>query len=59
MHQDTTHASNGVGGYLLGLTWLKYLTGTDISGDTFCDFDVPVTEEERAIVIRAVNDAKI
>lgn len=59
MHQDTAHASNGVGCYLLGLTWLKYLTGTDISGDTFNGFDAPVTEEERAIVIRAVNAATI
>lgn len=59
MHEDTAHASNGVGCYLLGLTWLKYLTGTDISGDTFCGFSVPVTEEERAIAIRAVNEARI
>ena len=59
MHQDTAHASNGVGCYLLGLTWLKYLTGADITGDTFNDFDVPVTDEERAIVIRAVNAATI
>ena len=59
MHQDTAHASNGVGCYLLGLTWLKYLTGADITGDTFNGFDVPVTDEERAIVIRAVNEAAI
>ena len=57
VHQDTAHASNGVGCYLLGLTWLKYLTGIDISGDTFNSFEVPVTDEERAIAIRAVNEA--
>ncbi len=59
MHEDTAHASNGVGCYLLGLTWLKYLTGADISNDTFNEFDVPVSEEERAIAIRAVNEAVI
>ena len=57
VHQDTAHASNGVGCYLLGLTWLKYLTGIDISGDTFNSFEVPVTDEDRAIAIRAVNEA--
>ena len=57
VHQDTAHASDGVGCYLLGLTWLKYLTGKDISGDTFNEFDAPVTDEERAIAIRAVNEA--
>lgn len=54
-HRDTFHAKFGYGRYLLALVWLKYLTGRDISGDDFDDFDEPVTEEERAIVISAVN----
>lgn len=54
-HRDTFHAKFGYGRYLLALVWLKYLTGRDISGDDFDDFDEPVTEEQRAIVIPAVN----
>lgn len=56
VHQDTAHASDGIGSYLLGLAWLKYLTGKDISNDTFSGFAAPVSEEERAIIIRAVNE---
>ncbi|MBQ7384104.1 MAG: DUF4886 domain-containing protein [Clostridia bacterium] len=55
IHRDTFHASLGVGRYLLALCWYKALTGRDISDNSFGDFDVPVTDEERAIVIRAVN----
>lgn len=55
VHRDTFHAKFGYGRYLLALVWLKYLTGRDISGDDFDDFDEPVTEEQRAIVISAVN----
>ena len=55
IHRDTYHASLGAGRYLLALTWFKYLTGRDISENAFDDFDVPVTEEERKIVIAAVN----
>lgn len=57
VHRDTFHASLGAGRYLLALTWFKYLTGRDISENDFNDFDVPVTEEERKIVIAAVNAA--
>lgn len=55
IHRDTFHASLGVGRYLLTLCWYKALTGTDITSNDFDDFDVPVTEQERQIVIRAVN----
>ena len=57
IHRDTFHASLGAGRYLLSLCWLKTLTGIDISEDSFQGFDAPVTDEERAIVIRAVNEA--
>ena len=57
IHRDTYHASLGAGRYLLALCWFKYLTGRDISDNAFDDFDVPVTEEERKIVINAVNKA--
>ncbi len=55
VHRDTYHANFGYGRYLLALVWFKYLTGRDITENTFNDFDVPVTEEERKIVIDAVN----
>lgn len=57
IHRDTYHASLGAGRYLLALVWFKYLTGKDITENDFSDFDVPVTEEERKIVIAAVNAA--
>ena len=42
---------------LITLTWYKAFTGKDISGDSFDEFDEPVTAEERAAVIKAVNAA--
>ncbi|MBQ7924268.1 MAG: DUF4886 domain-containing protein [Clostridia bacterium] len=57
IHRDTFHASLGAGRYLLALTWYKALTGKDISQNLFNDFDEPVTQEEREIVIKAVNFA--
>ena len=55
IHRDTFHASRGAGRYLLALCWYKALTGKDISNNSFDDFDEPVTEQERKIVIDAVN----
>ena len=57
IHRDTFHASLGAGRYLLGLTWYKKLLGKDITDNDYDDFDVPVSQEERAIVIKAVNAA--
>ena len=55
IHRDTFHASLGAGRYLLALCWYKFLTKKDITGNVFDDFDVPVTEQERETVIKAVN----
>ena len=57
VHRDTFHASLGVGRYMLALTWYKALTGNDITQNTFCDFDCPVSEQEREIAIKAVAAA--
>lgn len=57
IHRDRFHASLGAGRYMLGLTWLKALTGQDISQDRFTAFDEEVTEEQREILIKAVNAA--
>ncbi|MBE6602713.1 MAG: DUF4886 domain-containing protein [Ruminococcaceae bacterium] len=57
VHRDTFHASLGAGRYLLALCWYKFLTKKDVTGNAFNEFDVPVTQEEREIIIRAVNEA--
>lgn len=48
VHRDTFHADYGVGRYLLALTVYSTLTGRDISGNMFSDFDVPVSEAAAA-----------
>ena len=55
IHRDTYHASLGVGRYLLALGFYKFLTKNEITGNNFDGFDVPVTEQEREIAIKAVN----
>ncbi len=57
IHRDTFHASLGAGRYLLALCWYRALTGADVSQDTFDEFDAPVTEGEREIVLRAVSES--
>lgn len=55
IHRDTFHASFGAGRYLLALCWYKALTKKDISHNTFNEFDEPVTDAEKNIIIKAVN----
>lgn len=57
IHRDGFHATLGLGRYLLGLTWYKALTGNDIASDAFVALDEEFLEEERQIVIQAVNKA--
>ena len=59
VHRDTFHASFGAGRYLLALTWFKTLTGKEILKNNFSDFDEPVTEEEREIILKAVDFATL
>jgi len=56
IHRDTYHASLGAGRYLLALCWFQYLTGKSVTDNNFNEFDVPVTEEERNIIIKAVEE---
>jgi hypothetical protein len=56
-HRDGFHLSYGAGRYLAALTWYKTLTGNDITNNDFNDFDEPVSDEERKIVIAAVQAA--
>lgn len=56
-HSDPIHADAGIGQYTLSLTWLAYLTGADIANNDFSELQIPITEQERAIAIRAAQDA--
>lgn len=55
VHRDTFHASLGLGRYALALLWYAVLTGRDVSVNTFCDFDEPVSPEKIAIVKQCVT----
>ncbi|MBR2431830.1 MAG: DUF4886 domain-containing protein [Clostridia bacterium] len=55
VHRDTFHASFGVGRYALALLWIRMLSGISITGNSFSDFDVPVTEEEKRIAWTVVD----
>ena len=55
IHRDTFHASLGAGRYLLALVWFKTLTGKDISNNSFAELDEQISDEERKIIIDAVN----
>ncbi len=46
VHRDSFHASLGLGRYLLGLTWYRFLTGRNISMNSFHEFDQPIPERE-------------
>ena len=56
-HRDTFHASLGAGRYALALTWIKALTGADISDNSFADTAEPVSAAEAASIKDAVNEA--
>ena len=55
IHRDTFHAKYGVGRFILALVWYQALTGNDILGVTFADFDEPVSEKEYRIAIEAAK----
>ena len=50
VHRDTFHASLGLGRYALAMTWLRYLTGVDVTENDFSDTAEPVSEEQMAAV---------
>lgn len=56
VHRDTFHAAFGVGRYALAMTWLRYLTGADVSDNTFTDTKEPLTEEQIATVKKLVSE---
>jgi hypothetical protein len=42
---------------MISLCWYKKIFGKDISMDSFNDFDLPVLDNEKEIVKKAVNYA--
>lgn len=57
IHRDTFHASFGLGRYTLGLVWYEILTGKSCIGNTFRDFDEPVSEAEAELAQRCAHAA--
>lgn len=55
IHRDTFHASLGLGRYALGMLWYKKLTGDDITNNSFCEFDEPVSCDDIAIVKKVLR----
>jgi len=55
VHRDTSHASLGLGRYTLGLMWYRCLFDKPVADNPFCDWDVPVTDEERDMAKAAVD----
>lgn len=59
IHRDTFHASLGIGRYTLGLIWYRYLTGADVTNNTFCDFDEEIDAETVKKIKECVMKTKI
>ena len=55
LHRDTFHASYGLGRYALGLLWYRYLTGNQVTDNTFADPDEPISPEEYEIAKKCVD----
>ena len=56
VHRDGFHLALGVGRYAAALTWYAVLTGNSIDENAFNDFDEPISESERKIVIQTINE---
>ena len=56
VHRDSFHLGLGIGRYAAGLLWYKVLTGNDVMGNTFCDFDEEISKEDIEIIKKCVMD---
>ena len=56
VHEDTYHASLGVGRYALALLWYKTLTGNDVMNNTFSDFLREIPEDEVLKIKKIVSE---
>ena len=55
VHRDGGHA-NALGKYAIAMTWLRYLTGVDISDNDYTVPKEPLTEEAIAVVKKIASD---
>lgn len=58
-HYDGQHASRGIGRYALALTWLRVLFGVKVSGNSFSDFEIFVSREEKEAAWAAVDAIEV
>lgn len=56
VHRDTYHATLGLGRFALGLLWYNALTGNDVMGNTFSDFDEEVSEKDIETAKKCVKE---
>ena len=56
-YRDRFHANLGFARYMLACVWFMTLTGKDIEGNTFRDFDVTVSEEDVLLAQRCAKSA--
>lgn len=56
-YRDGYHCNKGVARYMLGCLWFMMIFGRDVAENTFCDFDVEVTDEEVALAKRFAEEA--
>ena len=59
VHRDTFHASLALGRYAIALVWLKALFGVSPCGNSFREFDEPLSDEDIAVVQRVVDEIEI
>ena len=58
-HRDGAHASHGVGRYMLGCLLFAVLFERDATGNTYRDFDVPISDEELAVAQKIAKDTAL
>lgn len=56
LYRDTFHASLGLGRYAIALLWYHVMTGADVAGNSFRDFDEAVSESDISAVKACVME---
>ena len=49
IYRDTFHAGYGLGRYAIALLWFKLFTGRSVLNNSFCELDVPASENDLTI----------
>ena len=56
-YRDGFHASFGIGRYTLACVWFETIFKKSVEGNTFCDFDVPISEDDVILAQKIAHDA--